>query len=196
MIFRNNKKNAIISALKLKGWTSEEKLEQLYDLVKSVKHVRGSILEIGSAWGRSTVVLAKADKNKVVFSVDPHTGGLVYINKGVSQDSYSEFVTNMKLCKVSDRVSPIKHTTMDVVENNLLNEPISFAFIDGLHTYEGVSIDFDFAYQKTVKGSIIAFDDYFEDSIKEYREAIDEKTDYYGVRLIKDKRTRLVFFTK
>ncbi len=66
---------AIRKALTCKGWMDNPKLGLLYDLARRSARIPGDILEIGSAWGRSTVLLCLASKKKVC-SVDPHTGGL------------------------------------------------------------------------------------------------------------------------
>jgi len=80
----NIKEEAIEKALKCKGWTSRAKLSLLYDLAQQTEKINGDILEIGSAWGRSTVLLAFAS-TKIIWSIDPHTGGIAYIKRGKSK---------------------------------------------------------------------------------------------------------------
>ena len=69
-------------------------------------------------------------------------------------------------------------------------------FIDGLHTGRGVELDFGLAFQRVVPGGIMAFDDYFEDSIPDYTEMIDVLVLRHGLELIKDEDSRLVYFKK
>jgi len=69
-------------------------------------------------------------------------------------------------------------------------------FIDGLHTPEGVEMDFCISYPLLVDGGFMVFDDYFEDSVADYREAIDILAKKHDVALTKDAASRLVYLQK
>jgi len=187
----------IDKALSCKGWTGEHKLSVLFDLVKETEYLNGDILEIGSAWGRSSVLLGLASK-KLIWSIDPHTGGLAYIQKGEDQNSFDEFLRNLEKHGISSRVQILKHTTKEVVRQNLIamTTKFSFVFIDGLHTSAGVQMDFEFSYERLVQAGVMVFDDYFEPSVQDYAEMIDRLVQVKAIELIKDEKSRLVWFFK
>jgi predicted O-methyltransferase YrrM len=188
---------AISQALSCKGWTDENKLLKLFDLVQESEHLEGDILEIGSAWGRSTVLLGLASKKKI-WSIDPHTGGLAYIQKGEEQNSFNEFLRNISAHGISEKVVVLKNMTQEVMDLNLIPSSINFslAFIDGLHTRKGVQNDFKLAYSRLVLSGVMIFDDYFEPTVKDYAEMIDTIAGRSKVQLIKDEQSRLVYFYK
>ena len=188
---------AVNRALTCKGWTSGHKLGMLYDLAQQTRALSGDILEIGSAWGRSTVLLGKATR-KTIWSIDPHTGGLAYIQQKTEQGSFDEFKQNLARHGLANRVQILKFTTHEVVEQHLLPYQIRFAmiFIDGLHTAEGVLIDFNFSFQNLLSNGIMVFDDYFEPSVPDYTERIDHLMHNHALELNKDPRTKLTWFTK
>lgn len=165
--FSATKKNKLIlKALSCKGWTNYERLSLLYDLLIKTKKIKGDILEIGSAFGRSTVLLGLASK-KMIWSIDPHTGGRAYIEKNENQDSFKEFSSSLKKYKIKN-IKILKHTTKEVIEKGLIPKDVRFSlvFIDGLHTPKGVTIDFNLACGRLRNGGIAVFDDYFEKNVK------------------------------
>lgn len=191
------KERTISRALKCKGWTNENKLSILYDLAQQAGKLDGDVLEIGSAWGRSTVLLGLTTKKKI-WSIDPHTGGIAYIRRGEEQNSYLEFNENLKLNMLEEKVIVLRSTTLEVEMNNLIPQEIKFSmvFIDGLHTAEGVRIDFNYAYKRLVDSGIMIFDDYFEPSLKDYGEMIDRLVYDNSIILVKDIKSRIVYFKK
>lgn len=194
---RSRKDKAIANALKCKGWTSDKKLALLYDLAQQTNELNGDILEIGSAWGRSTVLLALSS-NKKIWSIDPHTGGIAFIRKGENQDSYDEFQVNLKKNNVNGKVEIIKYGTFEASINNAIPQDVLFSlvFIDGLHTAEGVKIDFDYAFNRLVENGVMVFDDYFEITVSDYAEMIDKLAELYSLELIRDDNSRLAYCYK
>jgi len=191
------KDKAVKQALQCKGWPSKEKLSLLFDLAQQTAKLDGDILEIGSAWGRSTVLLALATTKKI-WSIDPHTGGVAYIKRGEDQGSFVEFKENLKKNKVANRVNLLCSTTAAVVKNNLMQQDVRFSmvFIDGLHTAEGVKVDFDFAFSRLNISGIMVFDDYFEPTVPDYIEMINLLMAKYSLNLTKDINSRLVYCSK
>lgn len=187
---------AIRKAMTCKGWTSRAKLLLLYDIAKRAGHVPGDILEIGSAWGRSTVLLCLASEKKV-WSIDPHTGGLLHIKKGTDQGSYGEFMANLVRFGLAGRVGVMKATTQAAFDDGPAGEnSYSVVFIDGLHTADGVTTDFGRSYPRLADGGYMVFDDYFEETVKDYSAAIDGLVAGCGAELTKDMASRLVYFRK
>lgn len=194
---RPHKQRAIEVALSCKGFTSETKLSSLFDLAVKTDCYDGDILEIGSAWGRSTVLLGFASR-KLIWSIDPHTGGRAYIERGEDQNSFDEFVENLEKYRFSYRVRVLRNTTREVAEHALMpaSAKFSLVFIDGLHSHEGVETDFKFSYSRLVSSGVMIFDDYYEPSVSDYAEMIDRLVRANSIDLIKDKKSRLVWFFK
>lgn len=192
-----HKRSAIKSALHCQGWTCEKKLSVLYDIAYRTNTLEGDILEIGSAWGRSAVLLGHASR-KLIWSIDPHTGGRAYIERGEVQNSFEIFKANLARNGLDERVKILMYTTEEVIEKKLLPDSSRFSmiFIDGLHTARGVEIDFEMAFKRLVQGGVMVFDDYFEVSVPDYAEMIDALVIRYGLDLIKDEDSRLVCFEK
>ncbi len=159
--------------------------------------LKGDILEIGSAWGRSAVLLGYAS-SKQIWSIDPHTGGRAYIERGELQNSFEIFKANMAKNGLDGRVKSFKYTTEDVVKKKLLPDSLRFSmvFIDGLHAARGVEIDFRMAFERMLRSGVMVFDDYFEVSVPDYTAMIDELARRHGLYLTKDEDSRLVYFEK
>lgn len=127
----------------------------------------GAIVEIGSAWGRSTVFLARGSKaaaRERVIAIDPHTGDDWYLqSEGLERlDSSQEFRHNMARFEVADWVE-LMQMTSDEAASRSEQRPIRLLFVDGLHTYEGVASDIATWVPRVVPGGVIVFDDYEND---------------------------------
>ena len=72
-------KKTIDEALGVAGYTDRGKLELLYNLCRETGQIEGDVLEIGSAYGRSTIVLASSGRK--IWSIDPHTGRITGTGK-------------------------------------------------------------------------------------------------------------------
>lgn len=146
----------------VRGWLRAPDAYLLYRLARRGPGV-GKIVEIGSAWGRSTVCLAAGSKvahRERVTAIDPHTGDNWYLEEeGAGPiDSFAEFTKNLRAFQVDDWVKPIRATSETAAEGP--PEPIRLLFIDGLHTYEGVSADVRDWVPRLIPGGIVVFDDY------------------------------------
>ncbi len=127
---------------------------------------RGAIVEIGSAWGKSTIALARGSKRarrEPVHAIDPHTGDPWYLAEtstdGESFSSLAGFRDNIRRFQVEDWVIPIVATSMEAAETADIG-PIRLLYIDGLHTYEGISADIETWVPRVIPGGLIVFDDY------------------------------------
>jgi predicted O-methyltransferase YrrM len=105
---------------------------------------------------------------------------------------------NLSRFGLSDRVRVLKSTSEAVLEQRLLPEQLqlSLVFVDGLHTAEGVSIDFELAYPRLTPLGVMVFDDYFETSVRDYSDRIDQLVSGKGLHLIKHETSRLVWCCK
>ena len=162
---------------RVRGWLSRDSAWLLYKLARWGPG-RGVVLEIGSAWGRSTIVFAAASKragrDKVV-AVDPHTGDIALVKDGEEPfNSYQEFSTNINRFHMADWVQPIVLKSDDAAKQ-WDGRPIRLLYIDGWHTYEAVKADIDNWLPYVVSGGVILFDDYNEKKYPEVKRCIDDQ---------------------
>ncbi len=180
----DSKGYAIFRGMQVRGYPSPKKLYGLLSLSDAVENVPGSFLEIGSAWGRSTVAMAVYSKREI-WSIDPHIGGVLLQKEGKKLNTWDSFLKTINKFGLNDYVRPIRATTQEVVNKKLIPDHIhfAFAFIDGLHTAEGVIIDLTFALSKIKPGGMIVLDDFFEPVFKDYRDAIESFAEQHNLKL-------------
>lgn len=118
------------------------------------------VLEIGSAYGYSTVVLALAARR--VVAVDPHT----------AHGSLSVLRANLDEYRASDRVEIRAGRSQDVLPD-LLPGQFDLVWIDGDHTAETVRHDVEWARVLLREGGTLACHDYDEDTCPGVRQALD-----------------------
>lgn len=156
----------------------------LYEMAKQVKS--GIIVEIGSAYGRSTICLAKGSKagyGAKIYSIDPHAGGM-YTPDSTSGDLASDgtpdikyytgqgkghqtFCNNMKKLDVEDIVISICDYS-ELAYKNFDNgrgshgwdKDIGLLWIDGDHRFNYVKMDIDLWAKHVISGGLIIFHDY------------------------------------
>lgn len=125
--------------------------------------VGGTIVEIGSFKGKSTVMLGTVAKRYSVgpvVAIDPHN----FDNPELAEHravegatSFHEFTANVERAGVSDIVEAHRAFSTDVAMN--WSRPIRFLWIDGNHTYAGAKADFDGFMPYVIPGGIVAFHD-------------------------------------
>jgi MMP 1-O-methyltransferase len=150
----------------IEGWLSETEALALYDLARSLKK-DASVLEIGVWQGKSTYCLARGLSGGTVTVIDPFNadGGTdtdseaVYreIQKQKQVDLLETFQRNLERGKVASKVKTLRGYSQQFVGSV---PAIDLLFIDGDHSIEGCSFDFD-AYQDAVlPGGYLLFHDY------------------------------------
>jgi predicted O-methyltransferase YrrM len=179
------------------GWLGGEDARLLYRLARRGPG-RGAVVEIGSAWGRSTIVLAHGSKQagrEKVVAIDPHTGDPRYLDADARQaappsaaaagalqlppdsqefSSLPAFQANVRQFGVDDWVVPVVAPSTEAART-LPATPIRLLFIDGLHSYEGVHADIADWLPRVISRGIVVFDDYFNDKPEVgVRAAVDE----------------------
>jgi hypothetical protein len=147
------------------GWLTIRDARLLYAMAHHGPG-NGAIVEIGSAWGKSTVALgrgAKRARREPVHAIDPHTGDPWYLDQtGLAREQFSSlagFQANIRRFQVEDWVIPVVSTSADAA-TSLDTGPIRLLYIDGLHTYEGIRCDIEAWVPHVVPGGLIVFDDY------------------------------------
>ena len=170
------------------GWTGLHEGRLLYALAHHGPG-RGAIVEIGSAWGRSTICLARGSKaagREHVHAIDPHPDIVEPClwpdagwQKGLGRAAH---VTgsrlpwlryNLQRFGVDDWVEPIVSTSVSA--SGLPIGDVRLLFVDGAHTYEAVKADIDAWLPRVVPGGVVVFDDYLESKPSwGVRQAVDE----------------------
>jgi MMP 1-O-methyltransferase len=159
------------------GWTGVFEARSLYALARAGPG-HGAIVEIGSAWGRSTICLARGSKSagrERVHAIDSHLRSPeprlwrgVGVQKGMARPREEQpsdcsrlpwLQYNLRRFGVDDWVEPIVSTSVSA--SSLPIDGIRLLFIDGSHTYEGVKGDIEAWLPRVAAGGVIVFDDYF-----------------------------------
>lgn len=153
------------------GWLIPSQARWLFEVAKETAQ-RGAIVEIGSAYGRSTVCLAwgaRLAQNGKVFAVDPHSGGKGFREQlGADAEGYSSlegFLANIRRFHLEPWVEPVTMGSEEAAKQ-WAGGPIRLLFIDGWHTYEAVSHDILGWRKYMVSGGTIALHDYQDDGVK------------------------------
>ncbi len=122
---------------------------------------KGTIVEIGSFKGRSTVMLAKVASRYgcgPIVAIDPHNSPiLVNIPSNPETSSYQDFLDNIRAAGVSKHVEP--HAAYSNEAAKTWNRPIRILWIDGDHSYEGAKSDLEGFLPHVVPHGVVAYHD-------------------------------------
>ena len=120
------------------GWMTEGQARALYDTARACPR-GGTIVEIGSFRGRSTIVLAlAAPRGAQVVAIDPHAGndrGPQEIDGYADQaaDDHAAFLANLEAAGVAARVRHLRAFSNEALDHVVGN--IDVLYIDGAHRY-------------------------------------------------------------
>lgn len=152
------------------GWLVPKQAKFLFDQAKSTE-LEGDLIEIGSAYGRSTVCLAwglQVRGSGKVYAVDPHTGGIGFRkNLGEAAVHYSSldgFNDNIKRFGLAQWIEPIVKTSEDAVQQ-WNRSPLRLVFVDGWHTYDAVYHDILEWAKFLIPGGLMVMHDYQDEDI-------------------------------
>ncbi|HSL73485.1 MAG TPA: class I SAM-dependent methyltransferase [Ilumatobacteraceae bacterium] len=122
----------------VQGWMSPGQAATLYDAATRCPD-DGTIVEIGSFQGRSTIVLASAaPAGASVVAIDPHAGN----DRGPQEidgfaeaaaDDHAIFLANLERAGVADRVRHVRMFSDAALTE--VTGPIDVLYIDGAHRY-------------------------------------------------------------
>jgi predicted O-methyltransferase YrrM len=161
----------------VKGFLDEEEGRRLYEIALEASR-SGPCLEIGSYCGKSTIYLGTACKenNGILFSIDHHRGseeqqpGEEYFDPDLFDtqtdrvDTFKEFRRTLEKSGLEDTVVPI--VSPSDVAARLWATPLSMVFIDGGHTYEAVSTDYNCWGGHIIPNGYLLIHDIFSDPEK------------------------------
>jgi len=139
----------------------QESEARFLGLLAACAPAQGSIVEIGSFKGKSTVMLASMAQHYglgQVVAIDPHRNTArtdPVLENGES--TFEVFLTSLRSAEVESSVEVRRARSREVAEG--WNRPIRLLWIDGDHTYAGVKGDFDRFAPFVVDGGIVPLHD-------------------------------------
>ncbi|MDQ1912297.1 class I SAM-dependent methyltransferase [Paenibacillus sp. GD4] len=156
----------------IEGWLTNKEILGLVIMTMLAERIPGSIVEIGSYKGKSTLALAMSSlrltkAKKTVYAIDPFSS-----NGIIGKNYYKAFRKNMKNAGVKQYVVPIKRLSHEAY--NDFPVPIAQLFIDGNHEYDMVKQDISIYVPKVSQGGYIAFHDYNQSKFPGVKHAVDE----------------------
>lgn len=146
------------------GWMTEGQGRALYEAAASCP-ADGTIVEIGSFRGRSTIVLASAAPASVrVIAIDPHAGndrGPEEIEGFAAEadDDHAVFSANLAAAGVSDRVRHVRAFSDAAHEE--VDGDIDVLYIDGAHRYAPALADIQSWGERVAGGGTMLIHDSF-----------------------------------
>ncbi len=141
--------------------------EGIFD-IPLAKYNSGIFVDIGVWLGRNTIYMAEQirdlHKNIKLYAVDTFQGSFSDVTRQMAVDQfggdfYTNFIQNIKDCKVDDIIIPLRMTSLEAVEL-FEDNSVDFCFIDGDHAYDSIYADIISWLPKVKSGGIIAGDDY------------------------------------
>jgi hypothetical protein len=119
----------------VEGWMSEGQARRLWECSRAVPP-GGTVVEIGSFRGRSTVVLALAGSQ--VVAIDPHAGNdrgpqEIQGSLTVGEGDHRAFLANLERAGVRDAVRHVRRPSQEALD--AVDGPIDLLHVDGAHRF-------------------------------------------------------------
>ena len=137
-------------------WDHRPSARRLYQLA-AMGPGEGTIVEIGSFIGNSTIFLAAPGRD-TVHAVDPHSEESMTQVPGAASTS-DDFLANLKRFGVRDRVLYHRRPSVEAAAE-WSGERVRLLYIDGLHTYEAVTADYRAWAPHLATHHVVVFDDF------------------------------------
>lgn len=153
-----------------KGWFTVFEAAQLYMVVRSIENPAPVIVELGSCFGLSSMIIATAlsDRpNAKIYCVDAWEGDgssvfgdtreFIKSEAESGREFFDLFKKNMTNAGVLDQLTPVQGYTTEVVKT--WDQQADLIFVDADHSYEGVRSDVrDWKGHVKVSGHILMHD--------------------------------------
>lgn len=131
--------SALAAAAGAEGWLTEAQARRLWTRAAAVPP-EGTVVEIGSFRGRSTVVLARAAPARAqVVAVDPHAGSdrgpqEIAPDRALGADDHAAFHANLSAAGVGDgRVRHVRRPSGQALAE--VQGPLALLYVDGAHRF-------------------------------------------------------------
>lgn len=145
---------------KIKALILMPEAKELYNAVLDTP--KGSVVEIGSACGGSTIILIKAAEKvgKKVYSVDPYPVNLEGVAFCYPTGIISLFKREFEKYILTGEYKNIQQFNEDIKDCiDKIPDELSVIFIDGLHELSNVLTEFNLLFPKLVSGGKIFIHD-------------------------------------
>ena len=156
----------------VKGFLNDKEAKKLQELFLNVHHL-GSVLEIGTYCGKSTLNFALVAKkiDGLIYTVDHHTGseehqlGEEYHDEDLYDwrlekfNTLPEFLKNLRSSNLSKFIIPIISKSSEA--SKTFSELICLIFIDGGHSLEAALKDYNSWKDKICSGGLLVIHDVF-----------------------------------
>jgi predicted O-methyltransferase YrrM len=142
------------------GWGTDKECLLQYALGRWGAQV-GTVVEIGSFKGRSTVCFARGVKDgnrEGVVAIDPHTGAPPWFPAIPPSFTLKEFENNLNTADVSTNITSFITDSFQAARI-WPALPIRVLFLDADHSFEGLLADYEQWIEKLVVGGILLIDD-------------------------------------
>jgi len=119
------------------GWLTGAQAERLR--TRAAAAGPGTLVEIGSFRGRSTIVLARAAAGGArVVAIDPHAGSdrgpqEIGADRARGDADHAAFTANLAAAGVSDRVRHVRKPSADALGD--VDGPLALLYVDGAHRF-------------------------------------------------------------
>lgn len=147
------------------GWLSLDEARELHAIASQVRDA--AIVEVGAYRGRSTIAIAAAaDESAPVFVVEPHERMVDNGQELYGPEDRAAFFESM------NRSGAYRNIRLLNISSEIItpgwNKPVGMLWIDGDHTLEGVTRDWDCWKQHLTPDAVVAFDDAHDENVGPY----------------------------
>jgi predicted O-methyltransferase YrrM len=156
-------------------WYSYDQCNDLIELVKSVNHLEGVLIEIGCWEGKSTICIANNCFPNVLICNDTWLGNVAeskvtgekHITEVIleQRDVYNTFISNMNN-NTNKNYTVVKQDCIEWLQT--FNESVKFIHIDASHEYDSVAETIRLILPNMVNGGIICGDDFINSNINRH----------------------------
>jgi predicted O-methyltransferase YrrM len=135
------------------GWLTRDQARVLFDAVRALPR-GGTVVEIGSHQGRSTLALALARPDVTVVAIDPFEAGGRFGGAATRQ----AFEDNLARPHVRERVEHLAERSTRVLDT--WRRPVDLVFVDGKHDVISTMRDLQWADRLPPGGRILVHDSF------------------------------------